>query len=143
MPDVAVKQAGENKTVYKIASSPADFRRAHAFMAAEGMEWQRLSNPLVYAERDGDIIGLLGITRTRDRLWFVGPLVVAKAIRSPGRIVMRMADIFDAVMRRIGVHSYEFAVEAGNASWLEQVRRSGLADEVSEENGLVWFKRAL
>lgn len=124
-------------TTYRLATSPADYKRCQAFMR-EHQPPVPLSFPTVMAERDGEMVGLLS-THTKHGAVVAGPLVLRKG---HGITMIRLIEAYDTVMWRAGVRSYHFHVSAGNAKWRSQIERAGLAAWREDEQG-AWFKRSL
>jgi len=123
-------------THYRLACSPADYRRCRAFLA-ERMAVHPLSFPTVYAERDGRVIGVLA-TQPPKKAIIAGPLAVEG--RSPFT-ALRLIEAYDRVMREAGV-DYHFHVAVANASWRRVVEQMGLRPFHEDEHG-VWYRRIL
>ena len=122
-------------TRYRLACSPADYRRARAFLA-ERMEVGRLSYPTVYGQRDGRVVGVLS-TSTDQGAIVAGPLAVEG--RSPF-VALRLIEAYDRVMQAAGVSFYHFHVAADNARWREVIEQFGLRP-FHEDTAGAWYRR--
>ena len=123
-------------THYRLACTPADYRRCRAFLA-ERMAVHPLSFPTVYAERDGRLIGVLA-TQPPKKAIIAGPLAVEG--RSPFT-ALRLIEAYDRVMREAGV-DYDFCVAPDNVHWRSVIEQMGLRPFHEDAMG-VWFQRRL
>lgn len=124
-------------TRYRLAASPADYRRCRAFLAAR-MDAHPLSFPTVYAEREGRIIGVLA-TQPPKKAIVAGPLAVEG--RSPFT-ALRLIEAYDHVMREAGIDGYHFHVAAGNEGWRKVIEQMGLQPMQQTDQG-AWYRRVL
>ena len=134
---------GEAVTLYRAATAPVDFRRAHRFAEEQGETARVLSKPLVYAERDGAIVSMLATYRFPNGYWMAGPLVTAKELRNPGFTVLRLFDFYEMALRSVGIRQYDFAVSSTAEKWLKMLRRTGIPEELGMSGDAIWFRRIL
>jgi hypothetical protein len=125
-------------TVYRLAHSPRDLARCKALLRARGEE-ATLSFPTVLAERAGEVIGFLATQPRKDAV-VAGPIAVAASIEHPAYVVIRLAEAYDAVMRKAGITLYYAHIATEYRQWADYVERVGLEPWHRDESG-TWFKR--
>lgn len=138
--DVAEKLRNPPKlggTTYRLIGRK-DYRAAHQFIASEGFARSTLGFPTIVAEREGELIGLLG-TVIKDNMILAGPLVI-KSDRPRSFTLVRLVEAYEAAMRHIGVKSYIFGSD--NPKLLEHLTELGLKP-YAVENGVSFFVRKL
>lgn len=118
-------------TLYKIAEEKDLGRILSEFELTD-----RLSMPTVMAERDGKIVGFLS-THDNPNSVIAGPFVSKSKV-----VAVRLAQIYEAILKALGVKVYWFHVEHTNKDYLETVKKGGY-EVVEEDDAGVWFRRRL
>lgn len=133
--DRATKRLGG--ITYRIATKK-DYRTLHAFMAEQEAERNTLGFPTVLAEKDGEILGLLG-TLVKSNLIIAGPLVIKKD-RPRYFTIIRLVEAYEAAMLSLGVTSYIFGTS--DPKFLQYAKELGL-ESYAEKDGISFFIRKL
>lgn len=126
-------------TTYRLARPGGEYNALYAMMRRNGVPEQRLSWPVVVAERNDKLIGFLGTWDTANAI-IAGPTVI-----DGGRnmvVYLRLAEAYDNVMRLARISSYVFTVAKSNSAHVERVKRVGIK-QIGEDAEQVWFKREL
>ena len=125
-------------TTYRLAQTPMDYRRCHALMAQRNVV-RRIKRPTIMAERGGALIGMLA-TEAMDTMIVCGPLVVSKDLARPAFVVIRLVELYEALMRAAGVRVFVFAVPRQNARWMNWLLTLGL-EPWQQQGEDIWFWR--
>lgn len=124
-------------TDYHLAKNPREYRRCRTLLSKEGIS-QTLSYPTVFAERGGEVIGVLGTIPNNDMI-VAGPLV----IRTEGNtaiLALRLIEAYELVLKSSGVKFYNFGIETTQETWISAAVRAG-AVKRTEVDGTVWFQK--
>lgn len=123
-------------TVYRIARDEEYSRLYEIFDIETPLTW-----PVIIAEREGDIIGMLG-THGDDRLC-AGPLQVKMPQgRTHVFVASRLARVYDDYMRSIGMKKFDFYVEKGiNDHYIKQIERLPIYNKTFENDEFIWYER--
>lgn len=98
---------------------------------------ERLGWPTVLA-KDGDQVK--GFLSTQD----LPDSVVAGPFRAESPLIaLRLVQMYETILKGLGLSAYWFHVEHGNYRWLEIVRRAEGYEEIATTETGVWFKRNL
>lgn len=124
-------------TLYRLATSPADYRKCHALMRASNPtsgNTPKLGYPTVVAEKDGTVVGFISTVRHPK-------LIVAGPVHAPnGIIALRLFEAYENFLWHAGVRGYLIpAKEHDHGSMLQ---RAGF-DLLEQNNGVNWFRREL
>ena len=97
---------------FRVASSDADYALADRLTAKVGEKRVMLSFPTVMAFDEDELIGFIG-TRIEKKLVVAGPLIMIPEQR---RIftALRLCEVYESVLRNIGLTSVIFHVETGS-----------------------------
>lgn len=93
--------------------------------------------PTVFAREGERITGILA-TQEREDSVIAGPFEAETPLTA-----LRLLEMYEAILRGLGISAYWFHVEHSNAEWLETVRRSQNAVQIDEDAEGIWFKRTL
>lgn len=127
------------KTLYRLASTAADYRACHALMRANANFNQQLHFPTVVADRDGKIWGFLS-TNECDWCLMAGPLET----QTPNPImVMRLVEAYENVIRLMGVTRYCFAIRKDQKRWIEQTSSFDMVEAIAEDDNNIVFEKIL
>ncbi len=128
------------KTTYRVIIQPnqAEEKRLKAlwrkYRSVCG-KWERLF-PLIVAERDGQIVALLGAKAAPEAV-ILGPLVVdLPGNRLP--VAMRMIDLCNMTLKAAGVSRYIFHVNRTAKAYYRSVLQLGLTPYDEDRKGY-WF----
>jgi len=127
-------------TLYRLASTAADYRACHAIMRAnQNFHDLQLHWPTVVAERNGKILGFMS-TNKCDWCLLAGPLETST--HNP-IMVMRLAEAYEAALRVAGITRYCFAIKRSQKRWLEQVSSLDMTTEVAGDKNEAIFEKIL
>lgn len=118
---------------YRVAISPADYRKCHTLVEEEGVV---LSFPTIMAEEeDGELVGFLSThpKRTSKGLVIAGPLVLKD--KRP-LVAFRLGEQYDLLMKILGIF---FLFTTTDPALADQYKRIGFVLH-KEEDGVFWFK---
>jgi len=101
------------KTEYKVAETDKDFTDCRNLIGDE----EELSSPTVMAVRNGEVIGLISTSDDKDYI-FAAPMVSNSAFTSIG-----LCELYEKVLRKLGVSRYLFYVEKNNRKMINAVER--------------------
>lgn len=126
-----------SKTFYRLADS-FDIPACNELMETNfGQSWP-LGFPTVVAVREGEIIGMLSTNPECTWALMAGPL----ALKRPSFVtVMRLAEAYEVVLRKMGVTRYCFFISAWNQHWLKQA--STVATQIRSNDKNLFFERLL
>jgi hypothetical protein len=122
-------------TSYYLATTPQENRRCREFLAANG-EHPGLNYPTVYAERGGQMVGVLS-SHHRQQCLAAGPLLVIT--KHPAIVGMRLLEAYESVLAHAGITSYLFTIEKSLPHWRRAVESFGL--QPLRETNHVWVYR--
>lgn len=128
-------------TIYRIAASGQDYKRARSFFDRLSMPHSRLSFPTILAERDDNLVGALA-TNTEKRAVIAGPLAI-DVPGNPAFVGLRLLDLYDSVMREVRVKQYLFFIDETEKDWIENIEDVTGLTPYTREDGKAWFKRDL
>lgn len=120
---------------YRVATSPADYKKCHSLMTIKGEECP-LSFPTIMAEdEEGEIVGFLSThPRLKDKgLVVAGPLVLSE--RRPV-VAFRLGEMYDLLMKSLDLVWF-FATD--DPDFAAQLKRLGYVVH-QEMDGKIWFK---
>jgi len=101
------------KTEYKVAETDKDFEGCRKLIDGD----EQLSPPTVMAVRNGEVIGLISTSCGKDSI-FAAPMVSNSVFTSIG-----LYELYEKVLRKLGVDHYLFTVEKVNKRMIEAVER--------------------
>ena len=133
-------------TLYRVVDCPADFRACHRILRANGVDApERLQNPAVIAERDGQPLGFASSLFAYDQLC-LGRLQVLQGPHRP-RVAMRLFEAYENLLRLYGVSSYLIGIDKDDPT-RANLTRAGLLEEpymklLQETDERLWYKRLL
>lgn len=129
-------------TMYRLASSSADYKKAHAFLSEEDAKPKRLSFPTILAEREGELVGVLG-TWPSDQAVVAGPIAVRPLNGgNPSFLLLHLAEAYENILRAAGVKFYLTSSRSDNTTFLTTLEEIGF-ERYAEENDVVWLRREL
>lgn len=127
------------KTLYRLATSGADYRACRALMRVNGNFDQQLHFPTVVAERNGRIIGFLS-TNECDWCLMAGPLET----QTPNPImVMRLVEAYENAIRLMGITRYCFSINKKQKRWIEQTSSFDMVEAIAEDDENIVFEKIL
>lgn len=127
-------------TLYRLASTAADYRACHALMRTnQNFSDQQLHWPTVVAERDGKILGFMS-TNTCDWCILSGPLETTS--HNP-IMVMRLVEAYESALRIMGITRYCFAIKRVKKQWVEQVQSLDMVFHVGGDEEEIVFEKIL
>lgn len=127
------------KTLYRLATTAADYRACHALMRANGNFSQQLHFPTVVADRDGRILGFLS-TNECDWCLLAGPLET----QTPNPImVMRLCEAYENALRMMGITRYCFSIAKSQKRWIEQTSSFDMVEAIAEDSENIVFEKIL
>lgn len=118
---------------YRLAVSPADYKKCHSIMGEEGVS---LTFPTVMAENEeGELVGFLSTQPKGKKKGIViaGPLVLNG---SHPMVAFRLGEMYDMLMKALGIF---WLFSTTNPAFAEQLKRLGYVLH-KEEDGVFWFK---
>ncbi len=123
--------------LYKIADAPNDLLACKHLAALEGLEDADPQFPTIMAFDEKELVGFIA-THPRSDMILAGPLVMRSGRMRPFTAI-RMCELYEQVMIRLGVTSVIFGAEPG--SFLDKGMRRWFPDiepYASDEDGN-WF----
>jgi hypothetical protein len=124
-------------TEYHLPKNEDDLARVIKFFRGAGLADQAVRPPIIYAERDGDVIGAIS---TRD----MDDVITPGHWYSPERFVsMRLIEYYENLLRNIGVTVYYVSIDADNEKLKHLIEQGlGVSDPREHEN-VLWYRRGL
>jgi hypothetical protein len=128
-------------THYYLADTSVHYKKAHAFLRGRREDVDRLCFPTIIAERDEEVIGI--ISRRDEKFGIVaGPMVVA--VDRPQFVLLKLADMFEKVLKTLGITTYMFAVDSLHEQWVDIINKTGMAELIDDkQDRYLWFKRTI
>ena len=126
-------------TDFRLARTSGDYRKCHQLVRNLNVDNKTFSFPTILAERDGELIGLMGTIPVNGAI-VAGPLVV-KVDGNPGPVMIRLVEAYDNLLRGIGVKCYLFFLFPKDKRQREMVERALDTPPLKVENGKIWYRR--
>ena len=126
-------------TDYNIVLNPAHYRACHKFLRDNKVKPVKLTYPTLVAEREGEIIGLMGTLRS-DKAVIAGPVYVSIP-NSP--VSYRLIEVYEQYLKSKGIKKFIFSVDVDNHKWLNMVQRVGVYKKTGTKGNSIWFERTL
>lgn len=134
------------RTLYRVVSTPADFRACHGVLRANGhTEPERLQKPAVMAERKGECLGFASSRFASGQLT-LGRVQVASGRHAPWT-AYRLFEAYENLLRLYNVSSYLVGVEVDNP-YLQYFIKTGLTEPpnakvIQDLGDFRWYQRFL
>lgn len=128
-----------HRTQVFVCTSPADYKRCHTFLTSQEAD-QPLQYPTVFAEREGEVVGLL-TSSTKKQALCAGPLVIGT--KKPAFVAIRLLEAYEKVLALAGVQRYLFCIDKTNAKWNTVVQQCGLTPYHETDTAWWYSKKVL
>ncbi|KKK59618.1 hypothetical protein LCGC14_3032610, partial [marine sediment metagenome] len=126
--------------MYRLASSPNDYKLCHALARSTSLEDRRLEYPTIMGIDDDILIGFVS-TMQKGGLLAVGQMAVKKG-RLRSVVAGKLLTALENVLRLSGVSWYYIPVQRDRDDLMELV--SGFAERLDDtDDGNAWFKRKI
>lgn len=124
-------------TSYHLAVSETEISQCADFL---GVRKESFLWPVIMAENDGIIVGVLG-TQNREDCIVAGPLSVDSDNNGP--VMIKLIETYDKYLKKVGIETYMFFVDYDNNDWINQVERSGTVIMIEDMGSHKWYRRDL
>ena len=126
-------------TTYRLAKG-SDYTKCYAFMRRLGLEENRLAYPTVIAEKDDEIVALLGRGQRdefpRTILYFNLPGI------NPAFTLIRQLSLYEAALMSIGDFVHFISVDGHDKEWIDILETIGFTI-LNEEDEQTWMQKVL
>lgn len=126
-------------TDYNIAKTGSDYAKVHAFLRENEKSPHRLTYPTIMAERGGSVVGVWGTYGGMKQV-IIGAYVNTGG--NPLFVLIKLADLYNALALRIGLRLYKFAVDKSDISWVRTISKLGF-EAYAVTRTQVWFRRTI
>jgi len=128
-------------TKYYMAATDAEYAACLAMAEAQDVGEIPRDMPLVYADREGRIVGWLGTRLTDDGVVLVTPLVLSAALMTGRIVLLRLLEALERVLPLLGIHDYAFALDARAAVPYQQAVEALCGPPRHHLHGEAWYIR--
>lgn len=126
--------------MYRLATSPHDYKRCHELARSTGLEHRRLEYPTIMGFDGDDLIGFVS-TMQKGGLLAIGQIAVRKG-RLRSVVAGKLLTALENVLRLSGVSWYYIPIQKDRGDLMELV--SGFAERLDDTgDSNTWFKRTI
>lgn len=127
-------------TTFHICSTGADYAKAHAFVRSERDHDPPLTLPTILAIEDDEVVGIMG-TEQDEQMIRVG-VFMTKSDRPRVFTALRMVEVYDNVMRNMGISTYVALIVREDARMQRMLDRVGGFEVIGENaDGILYARR--